>query len=60
MGLLNQYATEKPADPVELRVYAGVDGHSALHEDGNDGYRYEQGEFSEIPFFRNMIMIDEQ
>jgi hypothetical protein len=42
-----------------MRVYAGVDGDFALHEDGNDGYGYKPGEFSESPFFRNMIMSDE-
>ena len=38
-----QYATEKPADPIELRVYAGADGRFTLYEDENDGYAYEKG-----------------
>jgi alpha-D-xyloside xylohydrolase len=38
-----QYATEKPADPIELRVYPGADGRFTLYEDENDGYAYEQG-----------------
>jgi alpha-D-xyloside xylohydrolase len=38
-----QYATEKPADPIELRVYPGADGRFMLYEDENDGYAYEKG-----------------
>ena len=38
-----QYATEKPADPIELRVYPGADGRFTLYEDENDGYAYEKG-----------------
>jgi alpha-D-xyloside xylohydrolase len=38
-----QYATEKPADPIELRVYTGADGGFTLYEDENDGYAYEKG-----------------
>ena len=43
MGPLVQYATEKPADPIELRVYPGADGRFTLYEDENDGYAYEKG-----------------
>ncbi len=43
MGPLVQYATEKPADPIELRVYPGADGRFTLYEDENDGYDYEKG-----------------
>jgi alpha-D-xyloside xylohydrolase len=38
-----QYATEKPADPIELRVYPGADSRFTLYEDENDGYAYEKG-----------------
>jgi len=44
-----QYAAEKPADPVELRVYRGADGSFTLYEDENDGYSYEKGVFATIP-----------
>ena len=49
MGPELQYAAEKPADPVELRVYRGADGAFTLYEDENDGYNYEKGVFSTIP-----------
>jgi alpha-D-xyloside xylohydrolase len=38
-----QHAAEKPADPIELRVYPGADGGFTLYEDENDGYAYEKG-----------------
>jgi alpha-D-xyloside xylohydrolase len=44
-----QYANEKPADPIELRVYPGVDGRFDLYEDEGDGYAYEKGVFTTIP-----------
>ena len=44
-----QYASEKPADPIELRVYPGADGEFAFYEDQNDGYGYEKGLYAEIP-----------
>jgi len=49
MGPFLQYATEKPADPVELRVYTGSDGSFTLYEDENDNYNYEKGVYSTIP-----------
>lgn len=45
-----QYATEKPADPIELRVFTGADGTFTLYEDENDNYNYEDGAFSSIRF----------
>jgi alpha-D-xyloside xylohydrolase len=44
-----QYATEKPADPIELRVYRGGDGSFSLYEDEGDSYRYEKGAYATIP-----------
>jgi hypothetical protein len=49
MGPFMQYATEKPADTLELRVYRGADGQFTLYEDENDNYNYEQGQYSVIP-----------
>jgi alpha-D-xyloside xylohydrolase len=43
MGPELQYAAEKPADPIELRIYRGADGAFTLYEDENDGYNYEKG-----------------
>jgi alpha-D-xyloside xylohydrolase len=44
-----EWASEKPSDPVELRVYAGADGDFTLYEDEGDTYHYEKGAFAEIP-----------
>ena len=44
-----QYATEKPADPIELRVYRDADGTFSLYEDEGDSYRYEKGAYATIP-----------
>jgi alpha-D-xyloside xylohydrolase len=48
MGPFLQYATEKPADPVEIRIYSGADAEFVLYEDENDTYNYEQGKYSTI------------
>jgi alpha-D-xyloside xylohydrolase len=44
------WSTEKPADPIELRIYRGADGAFTLYEDENDNYNYEKGAYSTIPF----------
>jgi alpha-D-xyloside xylohydrolase len=49
MGPDLQYAAEKAADPIELRVYRGADGSFTLYEDENDGYNYEKGILATIP-----------
>jgi len=48
-----QYASEKPADPIELRVYPGADGSFSLYEDEGDNYNYEKGARATIPFHWN-------
>jgi alpha-D-xyloside xylohydrolase len=50
MGPFVQYAAEKPADPIELRVYPGADGAFTLYEDENDNYNYERGVHATIAF----------
>ncbi len=50
LGPVVQYASEKPADPIELRVYRGADGQFTLYEDEGDNYNYEKGAFATIPF----------
>jgi len=45
-----QYAAEKSADPIELRVYRGANGAFTLYEDENDTYDYEKGFHATIPF----------
>ena len=48
-----QYSSEKKWDDIEIRVYAGANGHFTLYEDELDGYGYKQGAYSEIPFTWN-------
>ncbi|GAO28587.1 glycoside hydrolase family 31 protein [Geofilum rubicundum] len=48
-----QYATEKPWDHLELKVYDGADGSFLLYEDEFDNYNYESGAYSEIPISWN-------
>jgi alpha-D-xyloside xylohydrolase len=45
-----QYAMEKKADPLELRVYTGSNGSFNLYEDGNTNNDYLKGVYSNIPF----------
>jgi alpha-D-xyloside xylohydrolase len=44
---------EIPDDPMEIRIYPGHDGAFTLYEDAGDGYDYEKGQFTEIPFVWN-------
>lgn len=48
LGPVVQYADQKTADPIELRVYPGADGAFALYDDAGDGYGYEKGEHATI------------
>ena len=50
MGPEEEWATEKPADPIELRIYPGANGDFTLYEDENDNYDYEKGVYATIPF----------
>ncbi len=45
-----EWSTEKPADPIELRIYRGADGEFTLYEDENDNYNYEKGVHATITF----------
>jgi alpha-D-xyloside xylohydrolase len=49
MGPAVQYTTEKPADPIELRVYRGADADVTLYEDDGETYSYEKGAYATIP-----------
>ena len=48
MGPQLLFAAEKPADPIELRIYDGADGNFVLYEDENDNYNYEKGAHATI------------
>jgi alpha-D-xyloside xylohydrolase len=49
LGPDEEWSTQKPADPIELRVYRGKDGDFTLYEDENDNYDYEKGVYATIP-----------
>jgi alpha-D-xyloside xylohydrolase len=46
MGPVMQYATERPANEIELRIYPGANGKFEFYEDENDNYNYEKGRFA--------------
>ena len=41
--------SEKPAGPIELRIYEGADGTFDLYQDAGDSYDYEKGAHAVIP-----------
>jgi alpha-D-xyloside xylohydrolase len=47
-GPFLQYATEKVANPLEIRIYPGADGSFTLYDDEGENYNYENGQFSTI------------
>jgi len=49
LGPDEEWSTEKPADPIELRIYPGANADFTLYEDENDTYNYEKGAYSTIP-----------
>ena len=53
MGRLIQYAGQKPADTLEIRIYQGANNAFTLYEDENDNYNYEKGIYSTISFAWN-------
>ena len=46
MGPEMEWAEQRPADTIELRIYPGADGSFNLYEDAGDGYAYETGAFA--------------
>ncbi len=53
LGPFKQYSTEKPEDPIELRIFTGADAEFILYEDENDNYNYEKGSYATIPIVWN-------
>jgi len=49
IGPDEEWSDQKPADPIELRIYPGADADFILYEDENDTYNYERGVYSTIP-----------
>lgn len=52
-GEIQQYADEKPSDPLEIRIYPGADAQFVLYEDEGDSYNYEDGVYTNIAFVWN-------
>ncbi|MEO7048669.1 MAG: TIM-barrel domain-containing protein [Ferruginibacter sp.] len=50
IGKVMQYTGEKSADSLEIRIYTGADAAFDLYEDEGDGYNYEKGSYTIIPF----------
>jgi alpha-D-xyloside xylohydrolase len=50
LGPTIKYTAEKPADPIELRIYPGADAQFLLYEDEGDNYDYEKGAYATIAF----------
>ncbi len=50
MAKAMQYTSEKPWDSLEIRIYRGANGSFSLYEDEGDGYNYEKGSHTLIPF----------
>ena len=48
LGPEMEFAQEKPADPLELRIYPGADADFTLYEDQGDSYEYEKGAYATI------------
>jgi alpha-D-xyloside xylohydrolase len=53
MGPDEEWFDQKPADPIELRIYPGADAELTLYEDENDTYNYEKGVYATIPIHWN-------
>ncbi|MDE5650509.1 MAG: DUF5110 domain-containing protein, partial [Duncaniella sp.] len=49
-GPAMQWSDEKPAEEINLYVYAGENGKFTLYEDENTNYNYEKGSYATIPF----------
>ena len=48
-GPEEEWSTETPEDPIELRIYRGANGDFTIYEDENDNYNYEKGAYATIP-----------
>ena len=58
LGPAMEYATQKPDDPIEIRVYPGANGSFVLYEDENDNYDYEKGAYATIPVYVERCFAD--
>ena len=49
MGPIVQHSGEALGAPMELRVYGGAGARFTLYEDEGDNYKFERGQFTNIP-----------
>jgi alpha-D-xyloside xylohydrolase len=49
LGPAMEYSSQKPEDPIELRIYPGADADFTLYEDDGLTYDYEKGAYATIP-----------
>jgi alpha-D-xyloside xylohydrolase len=47
-GPKEQFTSEKPTDPIDLRIYPGCNATFTLYEDEGTNYNYEKGKYSTI------------
>jgi alpha-D-xyloside xylohydrolase len=52
-GPEQQYSSEKPDAPWEIRIYPGADASFTVYEDEGDNYNYEKGNYSVYDLFWN-------
>lgn len=50
-----KFATEKPGDKIELRIYPSANGEFMYYEDENDNYNYEKGKSKTFKLTWNKI-----
>lgn len=48
LGPKEQFTSEKPTDPIDLRIYPGCNATFTLYEDEGTNYNYEKGKYSTI------------
>lgn len=48
-----EYTQANATDTVEIRIYTGADGSFKLYSDAGDGYEYEKGAYTVVPFYWN-------
>lgn len=50
LATVQQYADEKPNDPITIKIYAGEDAAFTYYEDEGDNYNYKEDAFNTIEF----------
>ena len=48
LGPDQEWSTQKPKNPIKLRIYPGANGDFVIYEDENDNYNYEKSVYATI------------